>query len=142
MAEETGLILGIGEWALQQACEEAATWPEHIGVTVNLSAIQFSGSDLYKTVAAALSLSGLAPSRLELEITETVLLRDDASTLATLHALRKKGVRIALDDFGTAFASLGYLRSFPFDTIKIDRSFTRELPTRKDCGALSRQSPV
>jgi EAL domain-containing protein (putative c-di-GMP-specific phosphodiesterase class I) len=126
----------MGEWALQQACKDAATWPEHIGVTVNLSAAQFSGCDLYKTVAAALSLSGLAPHRLELEITESVLLRDDASTLATLHKLREKGIRIALDDFGTAFASLSYLRSFPFDTIKIDRSFARELPKRHDCGAI------
>lgn len=136
LAEETGLILAMGEWALHQACKEAVTWPEHIGVTVNVSAIQFGGTDLYKTVSAALSLSGLAAHRLELEITESVLLRDDASTLATLHKLREKGVRIALDDFGTAFASLSYLRSFPFDTIKIDRSFTRDLPRRADCGAI------
>ena len=108
----------------------------HIGVTVNLSAVQFRGSDVYNTVDSALSLSGLAPSRLELEITESVLLHDDAHTLTTLHKLRKKGVRIALDDFGTAFASLGYLRSFPFDTIKIDRSFARDLPQRSDARPL------
>lgn len=136
LAEETGLILAMGEWALQQACRDAVTWPEHIGVTVNVSAAQFSGCDLYKTVSAALSLAGLDPHRLELEITESVLLRDDANTLATLHKLRDKGVRIALDDFGTAFASLSYLRSFPFDTIKIDRSFARDLPKRADCGAI------
>jgi diguanylate cyclase (GGDEF)-like protein len=136
LAEETGLIVAMGDWALHQACNDALTWPEEVGVTVNLSASQFCGSDLYKTVEAALDLSGLVPQRLELEITESVLLRDDTSTLTTLHRLRKKGVRIALDDFGTAFASLSYLRSFPFDTIKIDRSFVRDLPERADCAAI------
>ena len=136
LAEETGLIVAMGEWALHQACKDASTWPEQVGVTVNLSASQFCGGALYKTVEAALSRSGLAPNRLELEITESVLLRDDTSTLATLHRLRNKGVRIALDDFGTAFASLSYLRSFPFDTIKIDRSFVRDLPQRADCAAI------
>jgi EAL domain-containing protein (putative c-di-GMP-specific phosphodiesterase class I) len=136
LAEETGLIVAMGEWALYEACKEAATWPEHVGVTVNLSPSQFNGCDLYKTVDAALSLSGLAPNRLELEITESVLLRDDTSSITTLHRLRSKGIRIALDDFGTAFASLSYLRSFPFDTIKIDRSFVRELPQRADCAAI------
>jgi len=136
LAEATGLIVAMGEWALNQACKDAATWPDHVGVTVNLSASQFSGGDLYKTIEAALSRSGLAPSRLELEITESVLLRDDPSTLATLYRLRNKGVQIALDDFGTAFASLSYLRSFPFDTIKIDRSFVRDLPERADCAAI------
>jgi len=136
LAEETGLIVAMGEWALHQACKEASTWPEQVGVTVNLSASQFCGGDLYKTVEAALSLSGLAPNRLELEITESVLLRDDANTITTLFRLRDKGVRIALDDFGTAFASLSYLRSFPFNTIKIDRSFVRDLPERADCAAI------
>ena len=136
LAEDAGLIVAMGEWALRTACQEAATWPHEIGVTVNLSASQFSGSDLYKTVEAALSLSGLAPQRLELEITESVLLRDDTSTVKTLHKLRDRGVRIALDDFGTAFASLSYLRSFPFDTIKIDRSFVRDLPQESDCTAI------
>jgi diguanylate cyclase (GGDEF)-like protein len=138
LAEESGLILSMGEWALQQACAEAVTWPTPIGVTVNLSAVQFRGSDVYKTVEAALAKSGLEPSRLELEITESVLMHDDADTLATLHKLREKDIRIALDDFGTAFASLGYLRSFPFDTIKIDRSFARDLPERRDCTAIIR----
>ena len=136
LAEESGLIVAMGEWALHKACKVAATWPEAIGVTVNLSASQFSGSDLYQTVDAALALSGLAPNRLELEITESVLLRDDDSTVKTLHRLRRKGVRIALDDFGTAFASLSYLRSFPFDTIKIDRSFVKDLPQQSDCTAI------
>lgn len=136
LAEETGLIVAMGEWALHQACKDAMTWPHHVGVTVNLSASQFAACDLFKTVDSALNLSGLSPSRLELEITESVLLRDDPRTLATLHRLRAIGVRIALDDFGTAFASLSYLRSFPFDTVKIDRSFVRELPQRADCAAI------
>ncbi|KAB2937862.1 MAG: EAL domain-containing protein [Hyphomicrobium sp.] len=136
LAEETGLILAIGDWALRQACRDAASWPDSIGVTVNVSAMQFIGSNFYDGVSTALRLSSLAPQRLELEITESVLLRDDAQTLATLHKLRERGVRIALDDFGTAFASLSYLRSFPFDTIKIDRSFARELPRRVDCAAI------
>jgi EAL domain-containing protein (putative c-di-GMP-specific phosphodiesterase class I) len=103
---------------------------------VNLSPSQFSCSDLFATVSNALSRARLRPDRLELEITESVLLRDDPATLQTLHRLRALGVRIALDDFGTAFASLSYLRSFPFDTIKIDRSFVREVPQRADCAAI------
>ncbi len=136
LAEETGLIVAMGEWAIQQACKDASAWPNAIGVTVNLSSSQFSCSDLFGTVSNALSRSRLRPDRLELEITESVLLRDDPSTLQTLHRLRALGVRIALDDFGTAFASLSYLRSFPFDTIKIDRSFVREVPQRADCTAI------
>jgi diguanylate cyclase (GGDEF)-like protein len=136
LAEDTGLIVAMGEWALHQACKDAATWPDSIGVRVNLSPLQFNGCDLCKTVDSALRLSGLAPQRLGLEITESVLLRNDASTIAVLHRMRDTGVRVALDDFGTAFASLSYLRSFPFDTIKIDRSFVRELPQRSDCAAI------
>jgi diguanylate cyclase (GGDEF)-like protein len=135
LAEETGLILPMGSWALREACKAAAVWPRHVGVTVNLSAVQFTGCDLYETVKDALRLSGLSADRLELEITESVLLRDDAQIVTTLHKLRACGVRIALDDFGTAFASLSYLRSFPFDTIKIDRSFVRDLPQNTDCAA-------
>ena len=136
LAEETGLILPMGAWALREACKAAAIWPQHIGVTVNLSAVQFTGCDLYETVRDALRLSGISADRLELEITESVLLRDDAQIVTTLHKLRARGVRIALDDFGTAFASLSYLRSFPFDTIKIDRSFIRDLPQKTDCAAI------
>jgi diguanylate cyclase (GGDEF)-like protein len=136
LAEETGLILPMGSWALCEACKAAAIWPQHIGVTVNLSAVQFTGCDLYETVRDALRLSGISANRLELEITESVLLRDDAQIVTTLHKLRARGVRIALDDFGTAFASLSYLRSFPFDTIKIDRSFIRDLPQKTDCAAI------
>jgi EAL domain-containing protein (putative c-di-GMP-specific phosphodiesterase class I) len=136
LAEETGLIVPMGAWALQQACRDASTWPRHVGVTVNVSALQLTACNLHETVLAALRASGLPAGRLELEITESVLLRDDPEVVAVLHALRESGVRIALDDFGTAFASLSYLRSFPFDTIKIDRSFVRELPHNEDCGAI------
>lgn len=138
IAEETGLILEIGEWALCRACEEATRWPDPIRVSVNLSPIQFERGNLYQAVVNALSRSGLAPHRLELEITEGVLLRDEVNTRAILHNLRALGVRIALDDFGTAYASLSYLRSFPFDKIKIDRSFVRDLDIgkRRDCEAI------
>ena len=138
LAEQTGLIVEMGAWALKQACQEAATWPEHIKVTVNLSSVQFEHGDLYKDVKDALSFSGLSPDRLELEITESVLLRDDAKTHKLLHKLRSLGVKFALDDFGTAYASLSYLRSFPFDKIKIDRTFIADLdnPKRKDCIAI------
>jgi len=138
IAEQTGLIVEMGEWALHQACGDAATWPERVKVTVNVSPAQFEGDDLYKVVKGALDASGLDPRRLELEITETVLLRDEAKVHTALHKLRELGVQIALDDFGTAYASLSYLRSFPFDTIKIDRSFMRDLddPQRPDCVAI------
>jgi len=126
VAEEIGVIVPIGAWVLQQACEEAATWPNHLRVAVNLSPRQFRGLTLIDTVHDALQTSGLSPARLELEITESVPLRDDETTLTILQALRALGVRIALDDFGTGYSSLSYLRSFPFDTIKIDRSFVSE----------------
>ena len=137
LAEETGLIVEMGAWALQQACQEAATWPQHIKVTVNLSSVQFEQGDLFKAVSDALAISGLSPGRLELEITESLLLRDEARTHELLHKIRSLGVKFALDDFGTAYASLSYLRSFPFDKIKIDRTFIADLdrPNRKDpCG--------
>lgn len=137
LAEETSLIHDMGKWALGQACKDATSWPGHIKVTVNVSPIQFDG-DLFKIVKDALDASGLDPHRLELEITESVLLRDEAKVHDTLHKLRALGVQIALDDFGTAYASLSYLRSFPFDTIKIDKSFIRDLdgPQRSDCVAI------
>jgi diguanylate cyclase (GGDEF)-like protein len=138
LAEQTGLIVEMGAWALKQACQEATTWPAQIKVTVNLSSVQFEQGDLYKDVKDALRFSGLSPDRLELEITESVLLRDDANTHKLLHKLRSLGVKFALDDFGTAYASLSYLRSFPFDKIKIDRTFIADLdnPKRKDCIAI------
>ncbi len=133
IAEELGLISAIGAWVLRRACEEAQTWPEHVGVAVNLSAQQFEVDDVFAVTLRALSLSGLCPSRLELEVTETLLLADKSETNGTLMQLRDLGVGIALDDFGTGYASLSYLRSFPFDKIKIDQSFVRELPERAEC---------
>jgi diguanylate cyclase (GGDEF)-like protein/PAS domain S-box-containing protein len=136
LAEATGLIVSIGEWALRTACDEAATWRNDIAVAVNLSAIQFRAPSLVNTVIGALARSGLAPHRLELEITETVLLAETETTLATLHKLRDFGVRIVLDDFGTGYSSLSYLRGFPFDKIKIDRSFVKDIEDRVDCTAI------
>jgi len=127
LAEDTGLIVPIGEWALRSACAEAVTWPAHIKVAVNLSSIQFKDHKLVASVFSTLAQTGLDPSRLELEITESVFLQDSDATLAILHQLRGSGVRISLDDFGTGYSSLGYLRSFPFDKIKIDQSFVRDM---------------
>jgi diguanylate cyclase (GGDEF)-like protein len=123
LAEETGLIVPMGEWALRQALAEAAKWPRQIRVAVNLSPVQFNSRNLAQVVMSALAASGVEPSRLELEITESLLLQDRDTTLATLHQLRDLGVRIALDDFGTGFSSLNYLRAFPFDKLKIDQCF-------------------
>jgi diguanylate cyclase (GGDEF)-like protein/PAS domain S-box-containing protein len=127
LSEETGLIVPIGEWVLREACAEAATWPEDISVSVNLSSVQFRKRTPVKAVVDALSESGLAARRLELEITETVLMQNSETALAALHQLRELGSRISMDDFGTGYSSLSYLRSFPFDKIKIDRSFVRDL---------------
>ena len=127
IAEETGLIVPLGEWVLKAACNEAVDWPGHIKVAVNLSPAQLNSRNLVSMVTSVLDESGLPPGRLQLEITETVLLQNTFSTLATLHELRKMGVQIALDDFGTGYSSLSYLRSFPFDKIKIDRSFIQDL---------------
>ncbi len=138
LAEETGLIVPIGEWVLRQACIEAARWPADICIAVNLSPAQFKNRNLVASVTGALEASGLNPSRLELEITESVLLQDSEGTLAVLHKLREYGVRIAMDDFGTGYSSLSYLRSFPFDKIKIDQSFVRELASRGDSMAIVR----
>ncbi len=138
LAEETGMIVPIGEWVLQQACAAAAAWPDPLKVAVNVSAVQFRKDDLVCAVIAALRESGLPASRLELEITETVMLQDTEATLATLHQLRELGVQIAMDDFGTGYSSLSYLRRFPFDRIKIDQSFIRELAKQDDCSAIVR----
>jgi diguanylate cyclase (GGDEF)-like protein len=127
IAEETGLINQLGHWVLHTACAEAANWPDDIRVAVNVSPVQFKSQTLALNVAAALAASGLAASRLELEITEAVLIRDDEVALEVLHQLRALGVRIALDDFGTGYSSLSYLQRFPFDKIKIDRSFVRDI---------------
>jgi len=127
VAEDTGLINQLGEWVLTTACAEAATWPDHIRVAVNVSPVQFRSQTLALKVAAALAASGLPANRLELEITEAVLIRDDEAALALMHQLRKLGVRIALDDFGTGYSSLSYLQRFPFDKIKIDRCFIKSI---------------
>jgi len=136
VAEETGLINQIGEWVLRQACREAASWPTDIAVAVNLSPVQFKNQNLALLIVSALGESGLAARRLELEITEAVLLQNNEATLATLHRLRELGVRIAMDDFGTGYSSLSYLRSFPFDKIKIDRSFINDLDEKDESGAI------
>ena len=138
VAEDIGHIASIGDWVLEEACMAATAWPKTIKVAVNLSAVQFRNKALVQSVSRALSRSGLAPDRLELEITESVLLQDNELTIATLHQLRRMGVRIAMDDFGTGYSSLSYLRSFPFDKIKIDQSFVRELSSRADCLAIVR----
>lgn len=131
VAEEIGLINQIGEWVLNQACAEAVTWSHNMRVAVNLSPRQFHDRSLPEKVAQALSRSGLAPERLELEITESVLLQDSEANLRTLHKLRELGVRTALDDFGTGYSSLSYLQKFPFSKIKIDRSFVAGLPSHE-----------
>jgi diguanylate cyclase (GGDEF)-like protein len=136
VAEETGLIVSIGEWVLREACRFAKTWPTEARVAVNLSPVQFKNKRLFETVHAALVESELPPTRLELEITESLLLNDNEQTLQTLHRLRAMGVRISMDDFGTGYSSLSYLRSFPFDKIKIDRSFMRDLESRGDSLAI------
>jgi diguanylate cyclase (GGDEF)-like protein/PAS domain S-box-containing protein len=127
IAEETGLINELGEWVLETACAEATNWPDDIRLAVNVSPVQFRSGTLALKIVAALAESGLAAGRLELEITEAVLIRDDDAALAILHQLRGIGVRIALDDFGTGYSSLSYLQRFPFDKIKIDRCFVSDI---------------
>jgi len=132
LAEETGLIVPIGEWVIRRACKDAKMWPSDLNVAVNVSPVQFRNKSLAMTVTSAVASSGLLPSRLELEITETVLMHDTRETMATLHQLQELGVRISMDDFGTGYSSLSYLRSFPFDKIKIDQSFVRDLLDKPD----------
>jgi EAL domain-containing protein (putative c-di-GMP-specific phosphodiesterase class I) len=127
IAEEMGLILEIGRWVLKQACVEATQWPNSVRVAVNLSPIQFRRGDVVGDVREALALSGLAPNRLEVEITESVLLQDTPQTRASLQQLHDLGVRLSLDDFGTGYSSLSYLHSFPLQKVKIDRSFLEGL---------------
>jgi diguanylate cyclase (GGDEF)-like protein len=136
IAEESGLIVKMGSWALIQACLDAKSWPEPIKVSVNLSAVQLENSDVYDVVTNALETSGLPADRLQLEITETVLMRDRTHIKEVLQKLDDLGVTITLDDFGTCFATLNYLRSFPFKKIKIDRSFVRDIPEHHDCVAI------
>ena len=136
IAEESGLIVELGQWILERACRDAMTWPQDVQLAVNLSAIQLRNASFLGVVRSALADSGLPPRRLELEVTETVLLDKRSNALNQLHQLRDIGVSIALDDFGTGYSSLSYLRAFPFDRIKIDRSFTKDIAERADCAAI------
>jgi diguanylate cyclase (GGDEF)-like protein len=127
LAEEIGFIVPMGDWVIRQACATAAQWPGNLHVAVNISAVQFRSSGLMQVIVGALAASGLHPTRLEIEITESVLLQNRETTLAVLHQLRSLGIRIAMDDFGTGYSSLTYLQCFPFDKIKIDRSFVKDI---------------
>ena len=138
LAEETGLILPLGEWVLRTACAEAASWPKGMSVAVNLSPAQFTDRSLVAMIEQALAAGPLPAERLELEITEGVLLSDEKGTLDTLRQLRALGTRISMDDFGTGYSSLSYLRKFPFDKIKIDQSFVRQLPGDAESAAIVR----
>ena len=136
LAEDTGLIIPIGEWVIREACRVARTWPQHVRIAVNVSPVQFGHVGLKSVILQALAETGLAPNRLELEITESLFIENPEATLASLHSLRALGVRVALDDFGTGYSSLSYLRSFPFDKIKIDRSFIIDLLNSKGATAI------
>ena len=136
IAEDTGLIVPIGAWVVREACAQAARWPEQIRIAVNVSPVQFHRGSLHDTILSALATSSLAPGRLEVEITESIFLEGSETTLRLLHALRSLGVRVALDDFGTGYSSLSYLQSFPFDKLKIDRSFIHNLLTREGATAI------
>ncbi len=138
VAEETGLIVPLGEWVLREACREAAAWPKDVRISVNISAVQFRHRNLVQVVMSALAGAGMPPSRLELEITESVLMQESEASVSILHQLRALGVRIAMDDFGTGYSSLSYLRRFPFDKIKIDRSFVRDLTPDSESVAIVR----
>ncbi len=138
VAEEIGLIVPIGEWVLRTACAEACRWPERVKVAINLSPIQVMSDNLLPLVINTLAATGLPASRLEVEITESVLMQNTEATLTTLHRLHDRGISISLDDFGTGYSSLSYLRAFPFDKIKIDQSFVGDLPGRGDAAAIVR----
>ena len=138
LAEEIGLIVPIGDWVIRQACRDATTWPDDMAVAVNVSPAQFKSDRLVETIMSALAGSGLPARRLEVEITEGVLLQENEKTLRTLHRLRELGVRVSMDDFGTGYSSLSYLRSFPFDKIKIVRSFVKDLSSKPDGDAIIR----
>jgi diguanylate cyclase (GGDEF)-like protein len=132
VAEDSGLIVHLGEWALMEACRNAATWPNDMKIAVNLSPVQFTAPNLFEVIEQTLAETGLAPHRLELEITERIFMENTENTLVTLRRIKGLGVRIALDDFGTGYSSLSYLRSFPFDKIKVDRAFVSDLSERNE----------
>ncbi|MEM8918186.1 MAG: EAL domain-containing protein [Pseudomonadota bacterium] len=138
VAEESGLIVQLGEWVLRSALEELRNWPDHLSVAVNLSPSQMRSPNLIPAIVNALAATRVDPARLELEITESVLMNDSQNNVDLLHKIRSLGVRIALDDFGTGYSSLNYLRSFPFDKIKIDRCFVEDVDSREDCRAIIR----
>jgi diguanylate cyclase (GGDEF)-like protein len=136
IAEETGIIVPLGEWILRRACTDALSWPQDSRVSVNLSVAQFTNSDVCEMVEAVLKETGLPPARLELEVTESIFLHSNDATFAALHRLKEIGVSIALDDFGTGYSSFNYLTKFPFDRIKIDKSFIDDLGQRGECSAI------
>jgi EAL domain-containing protein (putative c-di-GMP-specific phosphodiesterase class I) len=136
LAESTGLMMPLGEWILQRACQDAASWPAHIKVAVNISAVQFNNANLFDVILCALVESGLSPERLELEITETMLMKDEQACLVTIRQLKNLGIAIVLDDFGIGYSSSSYLTRVPFDKIKIDRSFVQGFPDRRECAAI------
>jgi len=136
LAESTGLIAPLGEWILRRACTDATSWPANVKVAVNISAVQFKKGNLFEVVLRTLVETGLAPGRLELEVTETALLENQEAHLTTIRQLKNLGVSVALDDFGTGYSSVSYLTNFPFDKIKIDKSFTQGVLSRRDCKAV------
>jgi diguanylate cyclase (GGDEF)-like protein len=138
LAEEIGVIVQIGEWVIRTACREAVAWPEPLGVAVNISVVQFGSPSLVPAILSALAETGMDPRRLELEITESVLIKDQDTAIDVLKKVRAVGVRVSMDDFGTGYSSLSYLRSFPFDKIKIDQSFVRGNPDDPNCMAIVR----
>jgi EAL domain-containing protein (putative c-di-GMP-specific phosphodiesterase class I) len=138
VAEETGASIGIGEWVLRETCREAASWTNPLGIAVNVSAVQIHSNDFARRVHEILVEAGLPGSRLEIEITETALIRDPARALATLRQVKALGVRIAMDDFGTGYSSLSNLRAFPFDKIKIDGSFIKQVDSNEQTAAIVR----
>jgi diguanylate cyclase (GGDEF)-like protein len=138
LAEEDGLIVQIGQWVLEEACRQAAKWPEHVKVAVNVSAVQFKAPGLIESIVEAIRASGIAAHRLIVEVTESVMIKNPEQAITTLHALRNMGVPIAMDDFGTGYSSLSYLRRFPFDKIKIDRTFVNEIDESEESAAIVR----
>lgn len=136
LAEETGLIIPLGFWALKQATADATTWPEDVSVSVNISAVQFRHTNLVDLVGDALGMSGLAPDRLDLELTESIVMEEGRNTIVKLRKLRRLGIHLSMDDFGTGYSSLNRLRHLPFDRLKVDRSFIRELGGNRDDAAI------
>jgi EAL domain-containing protein (putative c-di-GMP-specific phosphodiesterase class I) len=136
VAEETGMIVPLGEWILRRACLDALDWPENVNVAVNISPVQFRKGDLVETIGRLLAETGFPAGRLDVEITENVFMKDSAENLAIMQGLKKLGLAISLDDFGTGYSSLAYIRAFPLDKIKIDKSFIAEALQSNDCAAI------